>query len=191
MPDFGEFYEQINEEINAAHDHFHAVADDRGHQLETFMQELSESQTGVLLEYLSGLLGAREPKIYLASFLADLQRILAVKKKVCVVCGVNHDEEIAKMLQPKDTPEMQAASQSFTEPQFGPPATDVDRPSKAEEYGIERNPNQASPVNPWRCKNCHMPYQSVADRAMKPPRENGCEGCQQAAKYGGKLYGWS
>ncbi len=54
--------------------------------------------------------------------------------------------------------------------------------------GLRLHPNETR--RRLRCKGCALDYQSIADRALKQPGIEGCEGCQQVNKWGGGKQPW-
>jgi hypothetical protein len=81
-----------------------------------------------------------------------------VRFKVCPACGLDHDKEAAELLE-------QANDERVNE--------------ELTEWGIELNPEGG-----LRCANCKMPVHSLEDRKLRVKGAEGCDGCQQKAKFG-------
>lgn len=105
---------------------------------------------------------------------------LHLKYKVCGGCGKDHSLEINQP-EPEPKPERPAAQEQLELPFAG--AESVELASKAlyDEYGVEPVPDEPGKV---RCIECGTISQSLDDRMLRKPKVDGCEGCQQKAKWG-------
>lgn len=74
--------------------------------------------------------------------------------------------------------------------EVGEAATEADIMAK---YGIEEDPRypaknwgvEDGPApQPFRCINCGQGYASIADRCLRPPKLDGCSGCQLKSAHG-------
>jgi len=86
---------------------------------------------------------------------------------LCMACGENHDEELARMAAPG--PEDQVY-------EFG----DEKWTTLAIEYGVE----PTGVAEQVRCSNCGQQYVSLEDRMLRKAGKEGCNGCIEKEKWG-------
>lgn len=104
---------------------------------------------------------------------------LHYKHDLCMACGVNHDEILAGMSGPVEDPQ---PAREVDEPQYlfpekGTPAYDKIMAT----YGMEQDDDGSDRV---MCSNCGTWYESLRDRAVRPPGKAECYGCVEKEKWG-------
>jgi hypothetical protein len=116
--------------------------------------------------------------------------LLLFKHDVCIKHGINHDDhEIEKLLgqpststmDPGPDPNPDAPQYDETHPGY---AADMVKYDLEEIEAPKEYDNSEQGRIYIRCRSCHHQYVSLADRALRPVGIDGCEGCQNKAKWG-------
>ena len=171
LPFFGNpkaFEEAVDKQIMAQDEFTHA-----------YFRRLSELDEEYLLLVRNTIAIALNDKNTIRVVLGHVSTLLDIKYGYCVACGSNHDRE-AEVLT-KQYPQDPAADPPGRSP-FHIGDAEAMRDMLLEKYGLYEDPEDKSGA--VYCKKCGTRSISLEDRMMKSPGVDGCDTCQQQAKWG-------
>lgn len=144
-----------------------------GHENLEFLLTLDSTQ----LRRLQGILHTCVQSDGLAAqyFIGLVSGILTLQHKICLVCGVDHDQALQDMGASPEKSEYPTGGQKF-------PAKGTKMYHRyMADYGMERDDNGSDRV---MCTNCSMWYESLEDRMLRKSDKTGCTGCMEKEKWG-------
>lgn len=104
---------------------------------------------------------------------------------LCPGCGKNHDVELEKFVTP-EAPTPATDPDAVPEPDWSMPHGRMisDMPMRTLQamqlYGLKLDTLNERVI----CENCGTPYPSIADRMLRRPGKENCEGCVNKEKFG-------
>lgn len=150
------------------------------HDVQRLFEEASKEHIGTLRQLFRILCESEDGRY--ASYLEGVAATtLRHRFDVCPTCLVNHDEEL---LAHPDKPDAQPALMDGR----GEPTPEAlpDEPTY-EDYLRECKKFNVEPIGvegAVKCLGCDKEYVSLADRMVKPPGPEHCEGCVHKTKWG-------
>lgn len=166
-----------------------ASAEDYRHGVARLFEESSKEHLLVLQAIFHNISGTSEGGgAALASYYEGIIGVTLQKRfNICLACGVDHDEALKDF-----TGKVDEGGHPVQDPRSDPPHPDGPRELTPEdfknmkEYGLDDLRDKDLKILGFVCVNCRMPYVSIEDRMKQPPGPEGCSGCRQMAKFGGK-----
>lgn len=178
--------EEMKDAIRSTMEQNNMSAEAFKHDVQRLLEEADKDHL-LTMRHLFAIMSTAEDGRYAAYLEGCAAATLSQKYSVCSSCGKNHDEEFLSAAQPAGDgvqPSMfESEQQSISEIatwaelcerygvlDIGPPL-DSDTQSDIIEHKVQ-------------CKHCGQVYVNLADRMIKPPGKEGCEGCIHKEKWG-------
>jgi hypothetical protein len=165
------------------------------HDIQRLFEELSMEHLLTLRHLFSHLVAAEDGR-YAAYLEGTAAATLYHRFHVCPSCGKDHDKELleaahAELKQPEPAGDGAIQPSLFDQEQVAVMSIE-DWFTNCAKYNVEAIPvegDQGLPADPAKnqpvqCKNCEYKYVNLADRMIKEPGPENCEGCVNKTKWG-------
>lgn len=179
---FDDLPEEVKEQMRAAHERHVMEHDAVAHELVRALMEMAPEHLSAVHRILAI---CKDDDSAVAYYIGVLSVLRATRTKTCLACGRDHDEALFALFQDESAaPEPEPAAGA------GPPAqpsadstepvlSDADRKDLMKVYNLIQHPSGA-----LLCGGCGQTYVSLEDRMLRAPGAEGCDSCQQKAKWG-------
>jgi len=185
---FGIPISEIHAEMERQFDLHKMDATEKRHKVYEFIDSLGKEQLSSLGTLVRAF--AEDGSSY-AKFIDGYVSAIAKEKfDLCPACGENHDEMLNEMTQQKVNDQFESdldkAVSEPEPPQFTAYVLTEEDLDNMEKYNLDDLRDEEPPHHllGFKCLGCEMRYVSIADRMLRPPGIDGCNGCQLKSAHG-------